>query len=69
MLSRSDSGSDLVNAPTSLSYGMTTSDPVSGWIRMAQGFLHILTALGIGALAAGGVLVALIWFSMRLPNG
>ena len=59
---------ELADAFASTAQGSLSSRFAIGR-RLAEGFLHILAAFGLGALAAGGVLVALIWFSMGLPNG
>ncbi len=59
---------ELADAFSSTAQGPLSSRLAAGR-RLAEGFLHILAAMGLGVLAAGGVLVALIWFSMHLPNG
>jgi len=50
------------------------SDPAesslpSGRWRLVEGFLHVVAVMGLAMLAAGGAVLGLIWFSMRLPNG
>ena len=68
MLARPDRRPELANAFPSHSSDMIPSRS-SGWERLAAGFLHLMAALGLGMLAAGSLVVALIWFSLRLPNG
>jgi hypothetical protein len=47
----------------------TASSLSSARWRLVEGFLHLVAVMGLAMLAAGGAVVGLIWFSMRLPNG
>jgi hypothetical protein len=68
MLARPDRHPELANALPSHSCDSIPSR-APGWQRLAAGFLHLMAALGLGMLAAGSLVVALIWFSLQLPNG
>jgi hypothetical protein len=68
MSSCSECRQQLANASSPVFDPAVSSLPSTGW-RLVEGFLHVVAVMGLAMLAAGGAVVGLIWFSMRLPNG